>query len=309
MKLVLQSPAKINLGLYIRGKRPDGFHELETLFQMVSLYDTLELEDRKSGVELLCDHPDIPSDESNLVVRAARLLQAEVPAAAQRGCRILLKKKIPSGAGLGGGSGNAALALWGLNRLWDLGLERPRLRNFAAQLGSDIPFFLSAPAALGRGRGEQLTPLQPSKKFYVILIFPRVNIATSEVYQNLNLDLTKNKKNISILHEFFSQSDVPNLGAHLHNDLEPVVFKRYPAVQAVRDRLVSTRADGVLVSGSGSTVFAIFEQLESAQSAAKLCAREDWDLFLTETVSDFSEFLPESVINYPSSGQNAVRKN
>ncbi len=295
MTLQLKSPAKINLGLFILGKREDGYHELETLFQMVSLYDTLELTALPTGIELLCDHPGVPADATNLVVRAARLLLAKDAGGRTLGCRIHLKKQIPIGAGLGGGSGNAGLALRGLNQLWGLGLGTPQLMEIAAQLGSDVPFFLGAPAALGRGRGEHLTPLQPAKKFYVILLYPRVAVATSEVYKGLNLDLTKNQKNINILHQFFSKSDIASLGAHLHNDLEPVVFKRYPVVQKAKEALSSVNPDGVLVSGSGSTVFAIFGDSDRASQAFVRLQEGDWDLFLTETVTRLSEFLPASL--------------
>jgi len=299
MKLVFKTPAKINLGLFILGKRPDGYHDLQTLFQMVSLYDTVELESRASGIELVCSHPECPTDESNLMVRAARLLQEAFPDRTDLGVRMTLDKRIPMGAGLAGGSGNAAGVLRGLNRLWDLQLSLPELSKFAARLGSDIPFFLCAPAALGEGRGEILTPLQPPKKFKVILIFPRVFMATAEVYKGLNLDLTKNEKNINILREFFSQSNIAGLGAHLHNDLEPFVIQRLPVIRVIEQKLKDLNADGVLLSGSGSAVFGIFEDPQQAEQAFVQCQCGDWDTFLTETVSSFSEFMPEAVINYP----------
>jgi 4-diphosphocytidyl-2-C-methyl-D-erythritol kinase len=299
MKLVFKTPAKINLGLFILGKRSDGYHDLETLFQMVSLYDTVELESLEKQIELVCDDPKVPTDESNLMIRAARLLQEAVPEKTGLGCRMVLKKKIPMGAGLGGGSGNAAGVLMGLNRLWDLKLKSAQLSKIAARLGSDIPFFLCAPSALGQGRGERLTPLQPPKKFHVILVFPRVSMATAEVYQALNFDLTKNSKNIKILREFFSQSNIISLGAHLHNDLEPIVIKRLPVVESIKGKLRSLSAAGTLVSGSGSTVFGIFEDSKAAEQAFARCREEDWDTFLTETVSSFSEFMPEDLLNYP----------
>jgi 4-diphosphocytidyl-2-C-methyl-D-erythritol kinase len=299
MKLVFKTPAKINLGLFILGKRPDGYHDLETLFQMVSLYDTVELESLENGIELVCDDPKVPTDESNLMIRAARLLQEAVPEKTRLGCRMVLKKKIPMGAGLGGGSGNAAGVLVGLNRLWDLQLKPAELSKIATQLGSDIPFFLCAPSAFGQGRGERLTPLQPSKKFHVILAFPRVSMATAEVYQALNFDLTKNSKNINILREFFSQSNIASLGAHLHNDLEPIVIERLPVVASIKQKLNSLNADGTLLSGSGSAVFGIFENSKKAQEAYARCCEEDWDTFLTETVSSFSEYMPENLLNYP----------
>jgi 4-diphosphocytidyl-2-C-methyl-D-erythritol kinase len=299
MKLVFKTPAKINLGLFILGKRPDGYHDLETLFQMVSLYDTVSLESLENKIELVCDDPRVPTDESNLMIRAARLLQETVPERSGLGCRMVLNKKIPMGAGLGGGSGNAAGVLRGLNRLWDLKLKSAELSKIAAQLGSDIPFFLCAPSALGRGRGERLTPLQPSKKFHVILVYPRVSMATSEVYHALNFDLTKNLKNINILLEFFSQSKIASLGTHLHNDLEPIVTNKLPVVASIKQKLNSLNANGTLLSGSGSAVFGIFENSQGAQEAYARCCEEDWDTFLTETVSSFSEFMPENLLNYP----------
>ena len=299
MKLVFKTPAKINLGLFIIGKRSDGYHDLETLFQMVSLYATVELESLENKIELVCDDPRVPTDESNLMIRAARLLQDRFPDRSGLGCRMVLKKKIPMGAGLGGGSGNAAGVLMGLNQLWDLKLESAELSKIAAQLGSDIPFFLCAPSALGEGRGERLTALPSPKKFHVILVFPRIPMATAEVYKALNFDLTKNLKNIKILREFFSQSNIISLGAHLHNDLEPVVIKRLPVVEGIKGKLRSLNAAGTLVSGSGSTVFGIFEDSKVAEQAFARCREEAWDAFLTETVSDFSEFMPEKLLNYP----------
>ncbi|NIQ02124.1 MAG: hypothetical protein GWM98_18380 [Nitrospinaceae bacterium] len=145
-----------------------------------------------------------------------------------------------------------------------------------------------------------MTPLQPPQKFYVVLVFPRVSVATAEVYRALNLDLTKNRKNISILREFFSKSDLSSLGAHLHNDLEPVVIKRLPVVESIKRKLRAAGAQGVLLSGSGSAVFGIFEDSQRAEEAWVQCGEgEAWDRFLTETISSFSEFLPEDLIGYP----------
>jgi len=299
MKLEFRTPAKINLGLYVLGKREDGFHELETLFQMVSLYDRVELESRDGGIELECDATGIPTDGTNLVVRAAELLRAAVPGAAGRGCRIRLHKRIPAGAGLGGGSGNAACVLWGLNRLWDLKLERAALRETAARLGSDIPFFLSAPQAIGRGRGEVLTPLEPAEKMLVVIIFPGVSIATAEVYRGLKIELTTPPKTISILQKFLAQSDIAGLAAHLHNDLEPVVLERYPVVQRAREALCAEKAEGVLLSGSGSAVFGIFAGRAEAEQAHARLQANDWEVYLAETIAQFDEFLPGELLNYP----------
>lgn len=299
MKLAFKTPAKINLALNILGKREDGYHELETILQMVSLYDGIELESTTSTIELDCNHPDIPSDSSNLAFRAALLLKKHFYERRELGCRIRLEKNIPAGAGLGGGSGNAAGVLWGLNALWDLKLTRESLRDLAAELGSDVPFFLCSPLALGTGRGEKVTPLQPIKKLSVVLVYPGFPLAASEVYGSPNLKLTTRKNNISIIQKNLSQSGFPDFGTHLHNDLEPVVLQGYPVIHEIKNKLGGLQAQGVLLSGSGSTVFAVFEDSKAASLACSVCKKGGWDTFLTETISNFSEFLPESMINYP----------
>ncbi|MEC7641619.1 MAG: 4-(cytidine 5'-diphospho)-2-C-methyl-D-erythritol kinase [Nitrospinota bacterium] len=300
MKLVFKTPAKINLGLRILGKRGDGYHELETLLQMIGLYDELEMEPTNSDIEFECDTPGIPTDESNLVLQAARLLRNRYPERTRAGVRIRLRKTIPSGAGLGGGSGNAAGALMGLNIFWNLELTRPQLLQLAPQLGADVAFFLFSSCALGRGRGELLESVQPAKKFYVILIFPGFSVATAWVYGNLNLKLTNQQNNISILPNILSRSDIPRLGSSLQNDLEDVVIQRFPEIQTLKDRLQSAGAQGALMSGSGSAVFGLFEKFDPAKKAfAGLEKGSGQKFFLTETVSGFSEFLPEEIINYP----------
>jgi len=297
MKLKFKTPAKVNLGLHVHGKREDGFHELETIFQMVSLFDDVELELLSSGIKLECDTPGIPTDDTNLVCKAALLLRKSYQVEG-KGVSIRLKKKIPFGAGLGGGSGNAAGVLMGLNRLWDLNIEREKLFTLAAELGSDVPFFLTSPCALGKGRGEQLKVLKPCSKFQVLLVFPGFPIATSWVYQNLRLKLTKRPNNISILRKNLSLSDITSLGSQLYNDLESVVIQKFPEVKVVKDELWALGALGVLLSGSGSAVFGIFDDPEKAQVA---CAslNGDWERVVTETIESFTEFYPEEILNYP----------
>jgi len=303
--LRIKTPAKINLGLKILGKRIDGYHELETLFQMVDLFDHLELEERPQGIEIECATPGIPTGETNLVFRAARLLQNDFPDRA-RGVRVRLTKQIPAGAGLGGGSGNAAGALLALNVLWDLKLPREHLIPYAHKIGSDVPFFLLSPCALGRGRGELLESLQPSKKFNVVLVYPRFSVATSWVYQNLNLKLTNSENDISILRKFLCKSQFGDLGSRLFNDLEPVVTERFPVIQSIKDALRTQGAAGCLLSGSGSTVFGLFDKENLANQAVAALREHDWDLYLTRSVRSFSEFLPEEILDYPkSSGERS----
>ncbi len=229
------------------------------------LYDDVELELLSSGIKLECDSPGVPTDDTNLAYKAANLLRRSYQVE-DKGVSIRLKKNIPFGAGLGGGSGNAAGVLMGLNHLWNLKIEREKLSELAAELGSDVPFFLTSPCALGMGRGEKLKALKPCAKFQVLLVFPGFPVATSWVYQNLKLKLTKRENNISILRKNLSLSDITSLGSRLYNDLEPVVIQRFPEIQVVKDELGAWGALGVLLSGSGSTVFGIFDDLGRLRS-------------------------------------------
>jgi 4-diphosphocytidyl-2-C-methyl-D-erythritol kinase len=295
-KLKFKTPAKINLGLHIHKKRDDGFHELESLFQMVTWYDELELEKAQGNVELFCDTPGIPNDETNLVVKAARLLQNHYPGKCG-GVKIILKKNIPSGAGLGGGSGNAAGVLLALNILWNLKIPRDDLISMSSELGSDVPFFLMSPCAIGAGKGEILQPIENPISFYILMIYPNFPISTQWVYGNLKLKLTKSKNNISILENFILRSEFAKLGAALYNDLEPVVFKRYPEILRVKNELLSSGAGGALLSGSGSTVFGIFDNLEIAKKALVRFTGGKHRVFLAKTITRFSEFYPKEMIS------------
>ena len=294
-KLQFKTPAKINLGLHIHKKREDGFHELETILQMVTWFDELQLEGTCEKVELFCDTPEIPNDETNLVVKAARLLQKHFPGRCA-GVKITLKKSIPSGAGLGGGSGNAAGVLLALNHLWDLKISRENLIALSGELGSDVPFFLISPCAIGTGKGEILEPIKNPINLYVLMIYPNLPLSTPWVYGNLKLKLTKHKNNISILTNFLMRSDFARLGAGLYNDLEPIVFKRYPEILEIKNELLRSGAGGALLSGSGSTVFGIFDNPDLAKKALARFAGKKHKVFLAKSITSFSEFFPDEMI-------------
>jgi len=294
--ITFKTPAKVNLGLNILGKREDGFHELETLFQMVNWCDEIKLECLSRGLDLTCNQPEIPTDDENLVIKAAHLLQIRYPGRC-KGARINLTKNIPHGAGLGGGSGNAAGVLLGLNFLWNLNLKRKDLILLASELGSDVPFFLFSPCAIGRSRGEILEPVKNSIKFYVLMVYPGFPLSTAWVYGNLKLKLTKAENNISILTNFLMRSEFAQLGAALYNDLEPVVFKRYPEVLEIKNELLNSGAAGALLSGSGSTVFGIFDNPEIAKKALARFTGKKYRVFLAKSITRFSEFFPKEMIS------------
>jgi 4-diphosphocytidyl-2-C-methyl-D-erythritol kinase len=291
-----KTPAKVNFGLHILGKREDGFHELETLFQMVNWCDEIKIECLSRGLELVCNQPDIPTDKGNLVIRAAHILQTRYPERC-KGARIHLNKNIPHGAGLGGGSGNAAGVLLGLNFLWGLKLKREDLISVASELGSDVPFFLFSPCAIGRGRGEILEPVKNSIRFYVLMVYPGFAVPTASVYGNLKLKLTKRENNISILKNFLLQSEFAQLGATWSNDLELFVFKEYPGLSGIKKEMLALGAKGALLSGSGSTVFGIFDNPETANSAHARLDRGKFMLFLAESVVSLSELYPEEMLH------------
>mgnify|MGYP002633314050 FL=1 len=291
-----KTPAKVNFGLHILGKREDGFHELETLFQMVNWCDEIKIECLSRGLELVCNQPDIPTDKGNLVIRAAHILQTRYPERC-KGARIHLNKNIPHGAGLGGGSGNAAGVLLGLNFLWGLKLKREDLISVASELGSDVPFFLFSPCAIGRGRGEILEPVKNSIRFYVLMVYPGFAVPTASVYGNLKLKLTKRENNISILKNFLLQSELAQLGATWSNDLELFVFKEYPGLSGIKKEMLALGAKGALLSGSGSTVFGIFDNPETANSAHARLDRGKFMLFLAESVVSLSELYPEEMLH------------
>ncbi|HEX8127518.1 MAG TPA: 4-(cytidine 5'-diphospho)-2-C-methyl-D-erythritol kinase [Pyrinomonadaceae bacterium] len=284
--LTLPSYAKINLTLRVHGRRPDGYHEIETVFQTVSLHDRLTFEPRDDAhIELVCDAPDIPSDESNLVCRAVVALRERYGTG--RGARINLEKKIPAGGGLGGGSSNAAVALVGLARLWNIEAGRRALAEIGASLGADVPFFLTGGTALGTGRGIDVHPLADVPPKQLLLITPRVKVATAAAYKSLNAHaLTKAVSPVNLTVSRAQAEISGSLHAALRNDFEPVVYRLHPEIERARDALRAAGASGALLSGSGSSVFGLFENADERDRArANLRVEAGWQVFACTTLS------------------------
>jgi len=277
----LFSPAKINLFLYVTGKRSDGYHTLRTLMCPIDLFDEITLSFEGDGISCRCNHPDVPSGPGNLAYRAAALFLEQI---GERGggregtVAIAIEKKIPVGAGLGGGSSNAASVLLGLNRHFGGPLSREELISMGTSLGSDVPFFIVEGPALAEGIGEILTPSPSIRPFHVVLLYPGVAVSTAMVYKNVNLGLTNHvKENKKTLFDRF----LLDPAAHLHNDLETVAESLCPEIGQARDALSAVGADGVLVSGSGSSVFGIFYDAGRAEGATLEIQRRDknWQVF------------------------------
>lgn len=255
------SPCKVNLLLNILGRRPDGFHELETVMQPVNLFDHLQFTRGGSGVQLTCSEPSLPTDSSNLVYRAAAAFLQQ--AGINDGVRIHLEKKIPMAAGLGGGSGNAATTLLALNELFGHPLAFAQLDQIAASLGSDIPFFLQDKPALAIGRGEKVTSLEPFRALQgaaFLLIHPGFGIATAWAYKELArfpAALNGQPGRAQQLIELLNMTDLARAGAALYNSLEAPALEKYPLLTLYQEFLRAQGAAAALMSGSGSTTFAI----------------------------------------------------
>ncbi len=257
------APAKVNLFLRVLGKRPDGYHEIFSLMQPVSLYDEIEISvSDGDGIEVASDSPDAPGGSENLAYRAASLFLER--AGLRKRVSIGIKKRIPVGAGLGGGSSDAASVIMALNGLSGAGFPDRELMEMGARLGSDVPFFFLKGPALARGRGEVLERVNLPPLYYV-LINPGFHVPTAWVYSSLRL--TKKGENNILLYSSEVFADREGLKKALSNDLEAVTIGRYPEISALKEKLTGAGASGALMSGSGPTVFGVFHSREDAERA------------------------------------------
>ena len=271
----LLAPAKINLCLHVLGQRPDGYHELYSLMCPVALYDRLRLTIAGDVDEITCDPPSsVPADDSNLALKAAKLFNAALLADGRQivgNVSIHLEKRIPVGAGLGGGSSDAAAVLKGLNAHCGRPFDGQRLRAMALRLGADVPFFIDARPAIAQGIGEQLTPYEGLPPLWTVLIYPGFGLSTAQVYKELNFALTKSKKklrNLPFKNGNFSATH------HLHNDLEAGVGDRFTVIDKVKRALLDQGALGSLMTGSGSVVYGLFADEIGADRAKAVMGLE-----------------------------------
>ncbi|MCS6815348.1 MAG: 4-(cytidine 5'-diphospho)-2-C-methyl-D-erythritol kinase [Cyanobacteria bacterium] len=305
--LSLLAAAKINLYLEILGSRADGYHELAMVMQSVGLCDRIDLRLLgRDAFTITCDHPDIPHDQRNLAYKAAELMAQTFPDAFARygGVAITIHKHIPVGAGLAGGSTDAAAVLVGIDMLWNLGLTQGELQVLAAQLGSDIPFCVTGGTALATGRGEQLSPLPDLDNAWVVLAkYRSISIGTGWAYQTYRqqfeasylttesalVDRHQQVRSGAMVRAI-SKRDVTTIGQLLYNDFEKIVYPAYPQLQHLRDTFAKFPVLGTLMSGSGSTVFALVaSQAEAMQVQAGMRSTipdadlELWSVPLTNT--------------------------
>lgn len=288
----LPSFAKINWILHVLGKRADGYHELCTVFQTVSLHDKLSFAECDE-VMLECSSENIPTNEKNLIVQAALQLQKRFEI--KPGAKIFLEKNIPAPGGLGGGSSNAAVALYGLIRLWKLEIKFDELLEFASALGADVPFFLYGGTAAGTGRGTEISTLQDISEKNILIVTPDIHISTAFAFAQLNAPHLTNKTPKSILQICRDEARALNLRqSKLRNDFEKSVFEIEPEVERVKMRLFETGSRHALLSGSGASVFGVFDSEQDLNSAFdNLKSESQWQIFRARTVSrsDYQEAL------------------
>lgn len=264
--IVLKSYGKINLGLDVLRRREDGYHEVRMIMQTVGLYDVLTMKKRKDDqIKMTCNLSFLPTDERNLVYKAVKLIKDKYHI--KDGVEIKLNKRIPVAAGMAGGSSNCAAALKGMNQLFDLGLSIDELCEIGVTLGADVPYCIWGGTALSEEIGEKLSRVDAMPDCYILIAKPGISVSTAFVYKNLDLQGLKKHPDIDGMLTCLKEKDLEGICDRLENVLETVTVKEYPIIEKVKKHLMEQGAKGALMSGSGPTIFAIFQDKKTADNA------------------------------------------
>ncbi len=265
--------AKVNIGLDVLRRRPDGYHELKMIMQTVDICDELTFErEREPGIQLRIDGADLPADESNLAYRAAALLMEDKHI--REGVSITLKKRIPIAAGMAGGSADAAAVMRGLNVLFAMGYSKESLQKLGVKLGADIPYCISGGTMLSEGIGEVLTPLPAPPDCHLVVAKPDVDVSTAFVYRNLRADSLPFHPDIDGMAKALAAGDLKGITDRMGNVLETVTVREYPVIDRIKKRMRELGAENALMSGSGPTVFGIYREKETAENTAEVLKEE-----------------------------------
>jgi 4-diphosphocytidyl-2-C-methyl-D-erythritol kinase len=264
----LKALAKINLGLDVVRRREDGYHEVRMIMQTIHLFDRLDISKTKEpGIQIQCNLPFVPTNESNLVYKAAKMLMEEFNIT--EGVSVNLQKRIPVAAGMAGGSTDGAAMLYGMNQIFELGLSQQELMKRGVKLGADVPYCLMRGTALAEGIGEELTQLPPMVKCPVLIAKPAISVSTKFVYENLRANELEYHPDIDGMIEALDSGDLKGITDRLGNVLETVTVPAYPIIQEIKDVMLAAGAENALMSGSGPTVFGIFTDKDQAEAAAE----------------------------------------
>ncbi len=280
--MMLKAHAKINLSLDIVGKREDGYHLLEMVMQSLELHDEITLTQIDEGISLTCNKKYVPEDQRNIAFKAAQMLMDEKKI--KKGIRIEITKNIPVAAGLGGGSSNAAAVLLGMNEIFGLAMSQKELMDMGLRLGADVPYFLVGGTALCKGVGEEVIPLKPFKDQIILLIKPSFGVSTKEAYGLFSIDKVKRHVDTLELIDAMNHLDYQKMSYYQRNLLENVVLRKYPILKNVKKTLKRYGASTTLMSGSGSTIFGIFENAKAAENAATALDKGGNTVILTKTI-------------------------
>jgi 4-diphosphocytidyl-2-C-methyl-D-erythritol kinase len=261
--ITLNANAKINLSLDVLGKRDDGYHNLRMIMQTVGLHDTVTLETIPEGLEVVCSSRWVPSGNDNIAYKAAELIMRKYKL--KTGLRVKIDKRIPVAAGLAGGSADAAGVIKAMNTLFELNMSAEEMMNIGVKVGADVPFCILESTALAEGIGEVLTPLKPLEDGWIVLAKPNIYVSTKEVYGRLKIDEISRHPNTAKLVEYVEKGDIRNIAFNMVNTLETVTIKDHPVIFEIKNIMMDNHALGSLMSGSGPTVFGIFEDKNTAE--------------------------------------------
>lgn len=286
-KIYLKARGKINLAIDVLGKREDGYHEVKMLMQSITLHDRVIIEKNSKDIVISSNYKWVPTDERNTAYKAAKLILDY--AGIKEGVRITLKKSLPVSAGLAGGSSDAAAVLKGINSLYSLGMNLCDLEKIGVEVGADVPYCLNGGTAIAEGIGEKITPIVSLKPLTLLLCKPDISVKTPWVYQNLKLNEINQRPDFDRIIDAITGENTRKLAENMVNVLETVTIKRYPVISSIKTRLLEEGALGSLMSGSGPTVFGIFDKRATAIKAMNnLKSIKKLRLYITETICEES---------------------
>lgn len=280
-KVTINARAKINLTLDVLGKRPDGYHEVEMVMQTIELHDTVLLEEVKTGIEVVTDHPLLTEGSSNIAYKAAKVLVDRLKIS--NGLRISIHKKIPVAAGLAGGSTDAAAVLTGINQLWNLGLKFEELAQYGGEIGSDIPFCIRGGTAVASGRGEIISPLPEIPELWMVLAKPQLEVSTAEIYKHFRAEKVIRRPDTKAMISAVKAGKTPEIVTNLVNVLESVTLERYPEVASLKASMSQLGVVNPLMSGSGPSVFGFVDNRKDAEKIAATLREELPNIFVAAT--------------------------
>ena len=281
-KIILESYGKINLSLDVLYKRDDGYHELNTIMQEIDLKDIIEIQEMDKGIEIQCNVEGVPLNNKNLVYRAWEEMVKVL--GEDRGAKIIIDKQIPVASGLAGGSSNAAQVLKGLNKLWKLDLSQKELMDIGVKIGADVPFCIMGGTAYAKGIGEELTRLKLFSNKMLLLANPGIPISTVDVYNSLDLNTKEKHRDIKQIIKYIEKEDTEALAKNMFNIMENVVIRKYPIIAEIKEDMLKYGALGSLMSGSGATVFGIFNDEDKLYKCKEELEKKVDRLIVTKTI-------------------------